>query len=228
VVVAVNVVLVPLAGTGLGLNANVVAAGRVPVVANVMALGKPPTASVTVMVNVAGVPAGTVTAAACPVAVKSTPTPFRVTVCVPDAASSVSVRVAGPRGPAAPGVMVIFTTQVPPEPATGLATVQVEVFAIAKSAAFVPVIAGATEKCKAPPPAFVTVMVIAELATPTSCAVKVSVFAERFAVGGVKMVVGFVAVSLAVLVSPPPDTTAMLLTLAGAFAATVTVAVIAG
>jgi hypothetical protein len=185
VVVAVNVVLVPFAGTGFGLNANVVAAGRVPVVLNVMGLGKPPVPSATVMVNVAGVPAGTVTVADCPVAVKSTPTPFRVTVCVPVAASSLSVRVAGPRGPTAPGVMVVFSTQVPPEPATGVAVVQVEVFAIPKSAAFVPEIAGATEKCKAPPPVLVTVMVMGALATPTSCAANVSVFAERFAVGAV-------------------------------------------
>ena len=36
------------------------------------------------------------------------------------------------------------------------------------------------------------------------------------------------AVSLVVLVSPPPDTVAVLVTLAGAFAATLTVSVIAG
>ena len=42
------------------------------------------------------------------------------------------------------------------------------------------------------------------------------------------MMVGFVAVSFAKFVSPPPDTVAMFVTLAGAFAATVTVNVIGG
>jgi len=54
------------------------------------------------------------------------------------------------------------------------------------------------------------------------------VCAESVAVGGVRIVVTSVATSFVVMVSPPPETVAVLVTLAGAFGATFTVRVIGG
>ena len=75
---------------------------------------------------------------------------------------SVSVSVAGPRGPTAPGVEVMLTMQFPPA-CTGNAVVQVVPDAIPKSAKFVPVIAGASEKVSGDPPLFVTMTDIGPL-----------------------------------------------------------------
>jgi hypothetical protein len=73
------------------------------------------------------------------------PIPVSITVCVAGVASSVNVS-AAVRDPAAVGVKVMFSTHVP-EPDTGVAVVQVVPLTTAKSDAFAPVIAGATEKC---------------------------------------------------------------------------------
>ena len=80
-----------------------------------------------------------------PETLKSLPVPVKVTVCVAGAASSANVSVAV-RVPAPCGVNVIFTTQLA-EVATGVAVAQVVPPPIVKSDAFVPLIAGATEKC---------------------------------------------------------------------------------
>jgi hypothetical protein len=58
--------------------------------------------------------------------------------------------------------------------------------------------------------------------------VNASACVESVAAGGVRIVVASVATSLVVMVSPPPETDAVLVTLAGAFAATFTVRVIGG
>lgn len=57
---------------------------------------------------------------------------------------------------------------------------------------------------------------------------KASECAESVAVGGVRIVVTSVATSSVVMVSPPPETVAVFVTLAGAFAATFMVSAIAG
>jgi hypothetical protein len=58
--------------------------------------------------------------------------------------------------------------------------------------------------------------------------VNASACVESVAVAGVRIVVTSVATSLVVMLSPPPETVAVFVTLAGAFAATFTVSVIAG
>lgn len=78
---------------------------------------------------------------------------------------------------------VRFKLQDPPEPATGVPTMQVELFAITKSGTIV--VNAIAVNCSGAPPLFVTVTVMAVLATPASCAGNVTVFVERVAVGGV-------------------------------------------
>ena len=85
------------------------------------------------------------------------PVPVRVMVCgLPETLSAI-VSVAGPRAPAAPGVKVRLMTQLELGD-TDAPLVQVVVPAtIAKSLAFVPLMAGAALRIKFPVPVFMTV-----------------------------------------------------------------------
>ena len=76
-------------------------------------------------------------------------------------------------------------------------------------------------------PALLTVMVYVPVCPRVKFPVCVFVIV-RSGKEGATVVVGSLAVSLAVFVSPPPDTVAVFVTLAGAFDATFTVSVMAG
>jgi hypothetical protein len=222
---SVDVVAVAPGVTLVGLNVAVAAVGN-PAAENVIAFAKPPVAGVAVIVNIAVCPAVTVTADVGPLMAKSMPVPVSVAVCVVGEALSVSVSVAGPNDPVDIGVKVMLTTHVPP-PATVAPFVHVVPAAMAKFVALVAVIVGAAENVNPAPPWFVTVIVCTALAVFTPWLVKERVVAESAAVGGVEMFVVSAATSFVVTVSPPPETVAVFVTLAGAFAATFTVRVIA-
>lgn len=162
----VVVAAVALGVTEGGVNVAAAPVGR-PEMLKLTVPGKPPDPGVTVMVKLAGDPAGTVTELPGPATVKSSPVPVMVMVCVVVGdALSVRVSVAVPRAPTAPGVNVTLMMQVPAG-ATLEPFVQVVPVATAKSEALVPEIAGTAEKVRATPPGFVTVMVFAALAVPT-------------------------------------------------------------
>ena len=159
VVVSVSIVVtVELPGITDGFENDAMVAGGRFVAVKVMGFGKPPVPGVTWMAAVMGCPATTAAGGVGTVTVKSIPVPESETVCVVlGDASSVIVSVAGPRAPTAAGVNVTLMSQL----AAG-ATVEpfvqvVPVVAIAKSAAFVPLIATVV-MCSVEPPGFVTVI----------------------------------------------------------------------
>jgi hypothetical protein len=97
------------------------------------------------------------------------PVPFNVTVCVVGLALSVTVSVAV-RAPTPLGVNVKITAHDPPLPPTAALLMHVvPVATIAKSLAFVPLIATAfvAASCTASPPEFVSVTVTFPLVVPT-------------------------------------------------------------
>jgi len=169
VVTVIVVVAGELPGVTLGgVNVTVVAAGA-PIALNVIGLGNPPVPGLTVIVYIAGCPAGTVFGAGGVAGAKSMPVPFSVTVCVVAGdALSVNVRVAWPRAPAAPGVNTALYVHVPPAGGTGVPATQVVPAPALKSPELVPVIAGPTLKLSAPVPLLVMVIGFAALATLTS------------------------------------------------------------
>ena len=212
--------------TLVGLNVPVDAAGN-PEAVNVTAFANPPVPGVSVIVKFAVWPAVTVTGEPGPLSVKSIPVPVSVAVCVVGDALSLSVRVAGPNDPVDGGVNVMLIMQFPP-PSTLPPLVQVVPAATAKLAALVDVMAGAAVNVNVAPPVLVTVIDLAVLVVFTPWLVNESVFTESEAVAGVRTVVTSLAVSFATMISPPPETVAEFVTLAGALGATVTVRVIAG
>jgi hypothetical protein len=98
--------------------------------------------------------------------VKEIPVPDSDTVCVVGDASSVIVKVAGPRAPAAPGVNVTLMTQLAAGATVDPFVQVVPVVATAKSVAFVPPIATVL-MCSVEPPGLDTVIDEALLAVPT-------------------------------------------------------------
>ena len=167
VVVNVNVV-VTTALPGVSVvceNDPVVSGGRLEA-ENVTAFGKPPVPGVSWIVAVIGVPAVAAAGGVGTAKAKEMPVPDKEMVCVVGDASSVTVNVAGPRAPAAPGVKVTLMTQLAAGATVDPFVQVVPVVATAKSAAFVPLIA--TElMCSVEPPGLVNVMEEALLAVPT-------------------------------------------------------------
>lgn len=116
---------------------------------------------------------------------KEMPVPESERVCVAGEASSVTVKVAGPRGPAAAGVNVRLMVQLAAGATVDPFVQVVPVVATAKSAAFVPLIA-TVAMCNVEPPGFVTVIDEALLVVPTPWLPNViGVLGESVAAGGV-------------------------------------------
>jgi hypothetical protein len=118
------------------------------------------------MPAVIGVPAAAGAGCVGTDSVKEMPVPESETVCVVGDASSVIVKVAGPRAPAAPGVNVILMTQLAAGATVDPFVQVVPVVATAKSEALVPLIATVLI-CSVEPPGLLTVIEEALLAAPT-------------------------------------------------------------
>jgi len=98
--------------------------------------------------------------------VNEMPVPDREAVCVVGDASSVIVKIAGPRAPDAAGVNITLMTQLAAGATVDPFVQVVPVVATAKSAAFVPLIAMVL-MCSVEPPGLLTVMEEGLLAVPT-------------------------------------------------------------
>ena len=165
-------------------NAAVVSGGKLLAV-NVTGFGKPPAPGVSWIMAVMGVPAGSGAGGVGTESEKEIAVPDNETVCVFGDASSVIVKVAGPRAPAAVGVNVRLMTQLAAGATVDPFVQVVPVVATEKSEAFVPLIA-TLPICSVEPPGLLTVIVEGALAVPTACAGNaIGVFGISVAAGGV-------------------------------------------
>jgi hypothetical protein len=167
VVVRVRVVVTTeLPGVSVVCEHDAVVSGGKFEAENVTAFGNPPLPGVSWIMAVMGWPAVAGVGGVGTDRVKEMPVPESETVCVVGDASSVIVKVAGPRAPAAAGVNVTLMTQLAAGATVDPFVQVVPVGAIAKSVALVPLIATVL-MCRVEPPGLVTVMVEALLAVPT-------------------------------------------------------------